>query len=237
MKLKHLCLVASLATLGTAWADTDNGPDPYLSGYGFDTPTEAAWGGWTRGSAGTVYAEWDRFDDASYPGTRTAAPDLGSANASNANLGWNSGVFVSSTNNLYSFSVDEAYTIDLGSTTDLGSTAIRVALQVETWGVAPTGALLNGVAPTLVAQTFAGLIDTSIGEAFDYNTLYLWDLAAAPANFAFALTSPVHTSLAQVAVDIASAPIPTQVPEPGTYAMLAGGLAVIGAYTRRRRKA
>jgi hypothetical protein len=233
MNIKHLPLIAALAVAGTAWADISNGPNPYLPGYGFDTPTEATWGGWTRGTAGTVYAEWDRFSDASYGGStdRTAAPDVGSANASGASLGWNSGVFVSSTTNLYSFSVDEAFSISLASTTDLGSTPIRVVLQVETWGVALTGALLNGVAPTLVSQTFAGVIDTSIGEAFDYNLLYVWDLAAAPTSYAFALTSPVHTSLTQVAIDIAAAPVP----EPGTYAMLLAGLGIVASLARRRR--
>ncbi|WP_446810655.1 hypothetical protein ACH50O_03495 [Methylomonas sp. 2BW1-5-20] len=97
MKINQkLTLIASLmAVSGIAAADLTNGPDPYATGYGFDTPTEAAWGGWNRGDAGTLYAEWDSFVDSSYPGTRTAAPDIGSAGTSNAYLGWNAGTFVS----------------------------------------------------------------------------------------------------------------------------------------------
>ncbi len=233
MKIKTLvAAVAATALSGAAFADIYNGPNPYDPGFGFDTPTEASWGGWTRGDAGTVYAEWDSFTDASY-GTatdRTSAPDVGTAGVSDAFLGWNSGVFVSSTRNLYSFGVDQAYTISLTPTAALADSPTRVVLQVETWGIEIGSVLLNGVAPTTSLQTFNGVIETSIGPATDFNNLFVWELSAAPTSFDFALTSPVHTSFAQVAIDIAP------VPEPGTYAMLMAGLGAIGALVRRRRR-
>lgn len=62
MKFK-LATLATLLAASPAFADFTNGPDPYAAGYGFDTPTEASWGGWNRGDANTIYAEWDTFVD------------------------------------------------------------------------------------------------------------------------------------------------------------------------------
>jgi hypothetical protein len=89
--LQRLTLAAGLlAAVGPAWADIARGPDPYGAGFGLDKPDAAPWGRWTRGDAGTLYAEWDNFSDASHGGAadRTAAPDLGSFGTSSAWLGW-----------------------------------------------------------------------------------------------------------------------------------------------------
>ncbi|MGZ8218609.1 hypothetical protein [Methylomagnum sp.] len=62
-----------LAVSGQVFADTSGGPNPYAAGYGFDPPSEASWGGWVRGAAGTLYAEWDVLSDKNPPPIKTAA--------------------------------------------------------------------------------------------------------------------------------------------------------------------
>lgn len=231
MKLK-LATLAALLAASPAFADTTNGPNPYAAGLGFDTPTEATWGGWNRGDAGTSYAEWDNFVDATYAGTRTAAPDAGSSGVSNAHIGWNNGTFMAGSGNLYSFSVGEVFQVSLAGTSATG--AMRAVLQVETWGNTIDSMLLNGLAPTFTQTTFSGLVMTdAVGEVDLKQTLYYWDLTAMPANYVFDFTAPVHTTVAQIAVDIAAAPVP----EPETYAMLAAGLGLVGWQVRRRNKA
>jgi len=227
-KLAYTTLAALLAA-SPAFADTTNGPNPYA--YGFETPTEASWGGWNRGDAGTTYAEWDTYIDSSYPGTRTAAPDLGSAGASNANISWNSGTFPAGSGNLYSFSVDEIFQLSLSGASIAGP--VRAVLQVETWGNTIDSMLLNGLAPSFSQTTFNDTVMTdAVGEVDLKQILYYWDLAAAPTSYVFDFTAPVHTTVAQVAIDIAAAPVP----EPETYAMLAAGLGLVGWQVRRRNK-
>ncbi|MBN8759261.1 MAG: PEP-CTERM sorting domain-containing protein [Thiobacillus sp.] len=111
---------------------------------------------------------------------------------------------------------------------------VRVVLQTEAWGMDPTSVLLNDLAPTFSSTTFTGTVMTgAIGEVDLFQNVYYWDLASAPSNYYFAIDAPVHTSFAQVAVDIAAAPVP----EPETYAMLAAGLGLVGWQVRRRNKA
>ncbi len=234
MKFK-LATLATLLAASPAFADFTNGPDPYAAGYGFDTPTEASWGGWNRGDANTIYAEWDTFVDSSYPGTRTAAPDVGSSGTSDANIGWNSASFAAGTGNLYSFSAAEIFQVNLTGTAISGP--VRAVLQTEGWGTDfdLASVLLNGVAPTVSTTTyFEGGYASSFGEVDLVQRLFIWDLASAPTSYVFDFATPgPHTSLAQVAVDIAAAPVP----EPETYAMLAAGLGLVGWQVRRRNKA
>ncbi len=95
-RLRHLPLCALLGISLNASADGSIGIDPYAPGQGFDRPGEAAWGGWNRCDGGTLFAEWDIFDDASHGAAddRTAAP--GGAAASDqgswksvTGTGWN----------------------------------------------------------------------------------------------------------------------------------------------------
>lgn len=233
---RKLATLATLLAASPAFADVTNGPDPYAAGFGFDKPHEASWGGWTRGTAGTLYAEWDTFLDSSYPGTRTAAPDVGSFGVSNAHIGWNSGTFTAGSGNLYSFSVTEVFQLSLDSTGPAIAGPVRAVMQTEGWGVDINLAtvLLNGMAPTVSTTTFQDPnYDSSFGKVTLTQRLFTWDLASAPTSFVFGFNSDGHSlSLAQVAIDIAAAPVP----EPETYAMLAAGLGLVGWQVRRRNK-
>ena len=186
-------------------ADTSLGPNPYQIGLGFDLPQEAAWGGWQRGAEGTLYAEWDIFNDASHGGKddRTAAPDLGRSGVSSAWLGWNAGTFISSTMNLYSFSVPEVIRVNVAGSPIPGPT--RVALQVESQGsgsLAAKSLRLNGRGPAVVAQTFKGTYPSPMGPAELIHQIALWDFAQAPDKYEIDFTAPQHTTIRQVAVDI-----------------------------------
>lgn len=232
MKYKLATLAALLAS-SPAFADFTNNPDPYAAGFGFDTPTEASWGGWTRGDANTIYAEWDTFIDNTY-GTstdRTAAPDIGAMGAVGANIGWNSGTFKAGSGNLYSFSADEVFQINLSGTVPSGP--VRAALQVEVWGNDLSLITLNGLAPTHSALTFVDPAYTSsFGVVNLRQHLFYWDLASAPTTYTFDIGAAIHTSFTQAAIDIAAAPVP----EPETYAMLVAGLGLVGWQVRRRNK-
>ncbi|MDP2028030.1 MAG: PEP-CTERM sorting domain-containing protein [Thiobacillus sp.] len=237
MNFKLATLAAALIVATPAFADTLNGPNPYAAGFGFDTPTEASWGGWDRGDANTLYAEWDTISDATY-GTsndRTAAPTLGASGASNTYLGWNSGTFVAGTGNLYNFSAAEIFQIKAEGGPTSGP--VRAVLQTEGWGTDFDLAtiMLNGVAPTVSTVTFQDpAYNSSFGVVTLTQRLFYWDLASTPTSYTFGLaTAAPHMSFAQVAVDIAAAPVP----EPETYAMLLAGLGLVGWQARRRNKA
>ncbi len=233
MKLKAISFFAGLMLAGSALADITNGPDPYAAGSGFDKPSDstAAWGGWTRGDAGTVYAEWDIFSGgiAGIPYSTV----YGSSGANTHTLTWNPGTFAASTSgNLYSFSGPEVFDIDITPTSML-SGPVTVALQFETWGTAMdyNSILLNGVAPISGAVTYNDpAFSSSMGPVELNQYLAVWTTNATPANFHFDMQSiGPHQSFAQVAIDITSA-----VPEPGEWAMLLAGLGLMGAIVRRR---
>jgi hypothetical protein len=234
MNFKLATLAAAMLASAPALADFTNMPDPYAAGFGFDTPTEASWGGWARGDAGTVYAEFDTFTDITYGAIndRTAAPDSGSFGATDAHIAWNSGTFKAGSGNLYSFSVDESFAINLSGSVPAGP--VRAVLQVEVWGNDLTSVTLNGVAATYAATTFTDpAFQSSFGEVDLRQAVFYWDLAVAPTSYTFAIEASVHTAFAQAAVDIAAAPVP----EPETYAMLIAGLGLVGWQTRRRNPA
>lgn len=236
MKFKLATLAALCATAATpAFADGLNGPDPYAAGLGFDTPSEASWGGWMRGDAGTIYAEWDTFTDSSYGATsdRTAAPTTGSSGTTDAFISWNSGTFPASSGNPYNFSGPEIYqTSIVGADIDGG---VRAVLQIEGWGTELDldSVLLNGLMPTVTSITYVDdSYPSSFGDVVLTQYLFYWDLASASTSYVFDFSSGAHMSLAQVAVDIAAAPVP----EPETYAMLLAGMGLVGWQVRRRNK-
>lgn len=200
--------------------DTSSGPDPYAAGFGFDLPQEAAWGGWTRGDAGTLHAEWDVFNDKSHGGgnDRTSAPDLGRHGTLSAWLGWNAGTFVSGTGNLYSFTVPEVFSVNIVASA-LPAQPLRVALQLESWGqeLDSDSLALNGQKPQQRAVTyFNPNFPSPFGMGSLKQELFVWELEVPPADTIFAFSSKEpHVSLTQVSVDIG--PVPTPAP-PGTPA-------------------
>lgn len=241
--IRRLTLIAGLAAgSGPALADTQNGPDPYAAGFGFDRPQEAAWGGWIRGTAGTLYAEWDNFVDASY-GTasdRTAAPDLGHSGASDAYLSWNNGTFRAGSGNLYNFSGPESFQIQL--TGAAGGGPLRVVLQTEGWGtpIDPASVTLNGLAPVFSTTTYTDPnFNSSFGTVELIQRLYYFDLDSAPSSYQLAFGSgDPHLALAQVAVDIGPRAAP--VPLPAAVWLLGSalsGLVLIGRREERRAAA
>lgn len=245
---KLASLAAALWIASPVYADFTNGPNPYAPGFGFDTPQEAAWGGWTRGAGDTIWAEWDTFDDGNHTGRRTAAPDIGVHGATNAHVHWNSGTFKAGSGNLYSFSVAPAFVFRLTDSTPIAG-RVRAALQTETWGrsIDVASMLLNGSAPTFVTASHVNPAHpSSYGQVTLRQELFYWDLDVAPSSYVFAFKAKDHAlSLAQVAIDIgpraiapmAIAPMSiTPVPEPATYAMLAAGLGLIALQLRRRDK-
>lgn len=205
LKLTPAALGLLWAWSGAGLADNSLGPNPYQAGFGFDLPQEATWGGWQRGAAGSLYAEWDIFKDNSHgkPDDRTAAPDLGRSGFTSAWLGWNAGTFISSTQNLYSFSVPEIIQINLAGTPAAGP--IRLALQVESQGdgsLDPKYLRVNGLGPAIVSQTFKGVYPSSMGPSELIHQLAIWNFPQAPANYVIDFTAPQHTTIRQVAVDI-----------------------------------
>jgi hypothetical protein len=215
---RRLAITCALGLCSNAvFADLLNGPDPYASGYGFDKPDEAAWGGWQRGSTGSLYAEWDSFDDATH-GTasdRTAKADVGSFNtSSDPYLSWNVGTFATGAKNLYSFSAAEQFQTKLSGGAGAGG-AVRAVLQVEDWGTPLdlASVTLNGTAPTTAQTTFTDpAYPSSFGPVTLTQRLFYWDLPSAPGEYQFAFNSTESSlSLAQVSLDVGSigtAPVP-----------------------------
>lgn len=226
--------VLALALAPAAEADFANGPNPYAGGFGFDAPDESGastWGGWARGDAGTLYAEWDHFSGAPNP----AAPDVGVAGTPAAMLAWNPGTFAAGTGNLYNFSAAQTFTITLDGSLGPGSGPISVALQTETWGTpleftsagTPLPPVtLNGVqwdSKTITYQQSD--FPSTLGPVLFEHVLFTWTLEAPAAFYEFVLQGGPHTSFAQAAVDIGPAPVPV----PGAVWLLgSAGLALFG---------
>jgi hypothetical protein len=250
---KTVLALALAAVAAGAHADITHGPNPYAPGLGFDAPNEAAWGGWSRGEPGTLYAEWDTFIDRTHagPNDRTSAPDRGKANLRDGWMGWGIGNFTAGSGNLYSFTQDP----QRFRPTVVGSTApgpLKVALQIETWGntllspgepiigtdgkVKPyAGAntvFLNGQAPTSLERTYSKPDQpTSFGSMPLYQYLALWDLPQAAANdrYDFAFDTKIHTALAQVAIDIGPLARAPTLPQPPAVIPLPPAVALLAS--------
>lgn len=230
---------ATLCASIVAQADTATAPDPYGPGFGFDRPEEAAatWGGWSRGDAGTSYAEWDQF--AAGPGN-TRAPDLGSAGTAGASLGWNAGTFIAGSGNLYNFSGVEVFTLSITPATTFDG-PVSIALQTETWGTplefdslggAVSAVSLNGAQWQTKTVTYEQDGFASIfGPVLLQQVLFTWTLDAAASDYTFVLQGGPHMSFTQAAVDIGPAPVPV----PGAVWLLGSALVGMAGVRRQRR--
>lgn len=132
---------------------------------GFERPQDSFWGGWDRGSVGSVYSGWDAFEasptvnasnDSTPDGYVTYVmrqndpnvqpdftkygvapnPILQGFPDSQIIAGPGLGIFVTSTNNWYSFSAAPSYTVILLADEDHQNTTgpITVAFQIATIG-------------------------------------------------------------------------------------------------------
>lgn len=241
--LTKLTLSTALSVVsGLATADFTNGPNPYVAGYGFDSPQQASWGGWARGDAGTLYAEWDTFDDASYAGLRNAAPDAGSANITNAYIGWSPGTFAAGTGNLYSFSVPQSYQVQVAGSVVAALT--RAVLQIETWGTQLdySAITMNGLTASYSATQFSDPnYASSFGTVDLVQHLLYWDLnqPSANGNYVFNFGSGPHSSLGQVAVDIGAiaSAVPAPVPLPASVWFMGSAMLGLLGFGKQNRSA
>lgn len=255
-QLRTVSLLAGALLITPAFADHLNGPDPYTLGgthpahtpqdpnhaqgwSGFDTPTTAAWGGWTRGDAGTLYAEFDSFIDSSHGDANdaTSIADVGYSGVTNTPyISWNAadGAWVVSPfMNVVNF-MEPGLILNtrLESTLDTGP--VRAVLQIEHWNVGDMETLtLNGVAATSIVNTYDEVWDRPPGPVQTRMWTYIWDLTQAPADGAYDFTIPTTTwtAVSQIAIDVA----PVPVPEADTYALMLAGLGLVGWMSRRRR--
>jgi len=216
--LRSLATTALLTAVGATQADSSIGIDPYAAGFGFDRPNEAAWGGWSRCSAGTLFAEWDIFVDASHGAAddRTAAPNASSettptcgstsawlgwnTHAANASFAFNKGHYIYNLSN-GGQGAPTSFRINLAGNLNPGLT--RVALQIETrsYPVLEETLKLNGIKPTVVCNKYEQ--DTTINgrPAKIYHQLAVWNLHSAPEGLLFDFESKPHTVLQMLAVD------------------------------------
>ncbi|MEM7252597.1 MAG: VPLPA-CTERM sorting domain-containing protein [Pseudomonadota bacterium] len=204
----------------------------------FQDPATAAWGGWTRGDAGTVYTHWEEFDSCTPSGPFCEAdpdsvPDAGNLGATTAIvIPNNPGAIVTGNGtggNIYSFGDTPDFDIVIQPSTT-PTQPVRVALQVAVLGtdVDDSSVLLNGQAfdQKIVLESFMG------GPPFggvDNEYLYLWLAAPAAAAYSFDLIAQSSSlSLDALSVDLAPVPLPA--------AAWLFGSAILGVLAIRRRR-
>lgn len=231
MTSRHLPRIATIATLFCT-------AQPVLAitgvwdttlGAGNGTGASAATPWITTTGPGSLYAEWNFFND-EQPATFTvedSTPDIATAGiATGAALlrETTGGAFLTSGGNIYSPSIATAFNVTLPGATG----TFDVWLRTATIGsLLDTTATLNGVAAT-AQESFATTIPGGFGG--DEKEWYWTWTVTDPAQIDIAFVSAASSvSLDQVAVHAAP------VPEPGTWAMLALGLLGVGVATRGRQ--
>lgn len=193
----------------------------------FQDPSTADWGGWTRGSAGSLYAGWDVFTDDGNPaaildttpdvqanvligggtGSGGAFTAFGPGLASVAEAG-TPGTMILGSGNIYNFAAATAYTVSLDGHAAAGQ-AHRVALQVRTVGMELDygSVMLNGVAGTRV-ELHSEAAGGGPGAVLIDN-LFLWNLGDGLASYDISFAAPgPHVSLDALTVDVAPVPLP-----------------------------
>jgi hypothetical protein len=236
LQATRLTLAAALAmgaVSGPVWAVGGVWDGPARNpGNGFGGLT----GSWVDLSAGTIHAEWNVFtDDAdamfivdNTPEVAAFGPGLMRTKENTA------GAFLTSGGNIYSPSVATDFTVTLGGYVPTVAGTRVVALRTATLGseLDYASMLLNGVAGTRT-ETFRENITGGFGGA-EVESLWLWTLTDA-ASYVFDFNAASSSvSMDQIAAYVG--PV-NAVPEPGTWALMAGGLALVGVWRMRRNAA
>ena len=217
---------AALALSGTAAATTNVWDVDVNPGNGFGGRTPA----WSNGSAGTIFAAWDAFN--TYPSDPT--PDKGSYGPTPQSVVELTGGAFLTGGNIYSFAVPTDFKVTLAG--DGAGTGTRtVALRLESVGteIDYSSVLLNGKSGTRF-ETYRTAFSGGQG-GFEVESLWLWSNVAQAGSYLFDFNAAGSSlSLSQVAAYVG--PV-AAVPEPGTWALMAGGLVLIGVMRMRRTQA
>jgi len=205
----------------------------------FQNPATAAWGGWNRGDAGTLWAGWDVFNN-----LVDQTPDLGSFNTDTAVVITNSpGHFVTGGGNIYSFSNPGDFDA-IFVPTSLGTGLFNVAVQISVLGTDLDAAsvLLNGLSWTSRTVLDTGTSGAPAGSGgtgtgVDNEYLFVWEnVSRVTTQDIFGLEFNALSSsmsLDALTIDVGPAPAlpdpePTPVPIPGAVLLLSSGLALLG---------
>ncbi len=213
----------------------------------FQDPATATWGGWTRGTPGTLYAGWNFFADETPRGgiIVDTTPDV----AANSLIGGattpggptftqfgdstfrvtetSGGSFVTGGGNIYSVVLANRFTLEFQNN---GALPFQVALQTRTLGTEldPASILLNGVAPDHRQELSRLALGGFGGDQID--NLFIWRLAAGR-DLTLAFAAPAsHMSLDALTLDAAPVPVPAAV-------WLLGSALSAMTFAARRREA
>ncbi len=216
-QLKSTLLISSLLAMLLASAHA-----------AFDSPSSNSngWGPWTRGDAGTMYAEWDFFEN---PFAPDSTPDVGSFNTTSSIVSVTAGTPIPvGSGNLYSPTSVLGFSLLMEGQEPAGPT--QVALQLASAGTEfdYSNITLNGMAPTQARVELSRVAIPGLGD--NVESLLLWDLMTNAGSYLFEFTAAGSSlSLSNIAADI-GAPVPL----PAAGWLLLSGLVSIGVLGRKK---
>lgn len=202
----------------------------------FDTPgsNSNGWGPWARGDAGTMYAEWDFFENyssSSFSPGPDSTPDVGSFNTTSSIVSVTAGTPIPlGSGNIYNPTSVLGWSLLMEGAEPAGPT--QVALQLASAGneFDYSNVTLNGMAPTqprieLSRNPFPGFGGDSV------ESLFIWDMLGNAGSYLFEFTGAASSvSLTNIAADIGPSPVPL----PAAGWLLLSGLVSIGVLGRKK---
>ena len=223
---KKLSVIVGLLTLASAFAHAGTN--------GFVVPA-------FRGQAGALFAGWERFTVASGSGVGLGnTPDLPGSTALANLIQVNANAIITGTGNIYNQTGKSLFEIRETTTVPLD----KLVLQVRTAGteldytsvkLTINAAVLPTPTRTELDRSTFGVPNTPGSGAF-VSSLWEWDLAGVHALLRTG-SYQIQLAAADPSLSFDSATLDTiqAVPEPGTWALLGAGAAVL-AIARLRRK-